>query len=183
MLPFSSKARVLSLIDPLPPTSAGHTRVRPNRGQAASNQDATTCLPKLSKIVVHQSRHFRPLRRLEVLANSRPVSLPDFAASPFGNSRCVVQHGNVSGVACPCQPSPRFFFPSRFSSLFQRFRDVAELRATHCLCLVVIPLGCGPSGCGDEGTRTPDPLLAKQVLYQLSYAPNRNRQPCARTWI
>jgi hypothetical protein len=25
--------------------------------------------------------------------------------------------------------------------------------------------------CGDEGTRTPDPLLAKQVLYQLSYAP------------
>jgi hypothetical protein len=25
--------------------------------------------------------------------------------------------------------------------------------------------------CGDEGTRTPDPLLAKQVLYQLSYIP------------
>jgi hypothetical protein len=24
---------------------------------------------------------------------------------------------------------------------------------------------------GDEGIRTPDPLLAKQVLYQLSYIP------------
>ena len=24
---------------------------------------------------------------------------------------------------------------------------------------------------GDEGTRTPDPLLAKQVLSQLSYTP------------
>ena len=24
---------------------------------------------------------------------------------------------------------------------------------------------------GDEGTRTPDPLLAKQMLYQLSYIP------------
>jgi hypothetical protein len=26
---------------------------------------------------------------------------------------------------------------------------------------------------GDEGARTPDPLLAKQVLYQLSYIPIR----------
>jgi hypothetical protein len=26
-------------------------------------------------------------------------------------------------------------------------------------------------GCGDERTRTADPLLAKQVLYQLSYVP------------
>ena len=29
----------------------------------------------------------------------------------------------------------------------------------------------GPKGGGDEGTRTPDPLLAKEVLSQLSYIP------------
>jgi hypothetical protein len=28
-------------------------------------------------------------------------------------------------------------------------------------------------GDGDEGDRTPDPLLAKQVLSQLSYIPNK----------
>ena len=29
---------------------------------------------------------------------------------------------------------------------------------------------------GDEENRTPDPLLARQVLSQLSYAPSINRQ-------
>ena len=28
-----------------------------------------------------------------------------------------------------------------------------------------------PQGGGDEETRTPDPLLAKEMLYQLSYVP------------
>ncbi len=28
-----------------------------------------------------------------------------------------------------------------------------------------------PEGGGDEETRTPDPLLAKEMLYQLSYVP------------
>ena len=32
----------------------------------------------------------------------------------------------------------------------------------------------GPIGrCGAEETRTPDPLLAKEVLYQLSYGPEK----------
>lgn len=35
-------------------------------------------------------------------------------------------------------------------------------------------------GCGDEETRTPDPLLAKEVLYQLSYIPG-GRGPRARS--
>ena len=30
-----------------------------------------------------------------------------------------------------------------------------------------------PDDIGDEGTRTPDILLAKQALYQLSYIPER----------
>ena len=32
-----------------------------------------------------------------------------------------------------------------------------------------------PAGGGDEETRTPDPLLAKEMLYQLSYVPARWR--------
>ena len=33
-----------------------------------------------------------------------------------------------------------------------------------------VPAGSTESG-GDEETRTPDPLLAKEMLYQLSYVP------------
>src|SRR5262245_12867414 len=33
--------------------------------------------------------------------------------------------------------------------------------------------------CGDEGNRTPDLLLAKQALYQLSYIP----EPCAANHV
>ena len=35
----------------------------------------------------------------------------------------------------------------------------------------------GPSLGGDEGNRTPDPLLAKQVLSQLSYTPMSSGLP------
>lgn len=39
------------------------------------------------------------------------------------------------------------------------------------------------TGCGDREIRTPDPLLAKQMLYQLSYVPVANHFPaCAPTW-
>ena len=37
--------------------------------------------------------------------------------------------------------------------------------------------GCGVSGGGAEGIRTPDPLLAKQVLFRLSYSPVVNLAP------
>jgi hypothetical protein len=37
-----------------------------------------------------------------------------------------------------------------------------------------VPLNCGNEWCGgDDGTRTHDPLLAKQVLFQLSYIPEK----------
>jgi hypothetical protein len=35
---------------------------------------------------------------------------------------------------------------------------------------------------GDEETRTPDPLLAKETLYQLSYVPERRASDGGRFW-
>src|SRR5262249_22394351 len=85
---------------------------------------------------------------------------------------------NVSGVACPCQPSPRIFSSRLLPAIFAGIWD-------HALaCFVMIPFGSRNfTPCGEEGTRTPDLLLAKQALYQLSYSPAVCRQPCARTWI
>jgi hypothetical protein len=37
-------------------------------------------------------------------------------------------------------------------------------------------------GGGDEETRTPDPLLAKEMLYQLSYVPLAGRVNGGRFW-
>ena len=43
--------------------------------------------------------------------------------------------------------------------------------------------GCvGGGGGGDEETRTPDPLLAKETLYQLSYVPERRASDGGRFW-
>jgi hypothetical protein len=197
MLPFSSsKARVLSL-NPLPPASAAALACEQTENKRHRIVDATTCLPKLSKIAVashsrdslEQSRRFRPLcqfRTREVLAISEPVSLPDFAQVLCRTRVASSSEENVSGVACPCQPVPRFFFSSRFRRVFQRRdsgRDFAELRDTH-LVFRGDPVGLRTvTPCGEEGTRTPDLLLAKQALYQLSYSPAVCRQPCARTWI
>ena len=40
----------------------------------------------------------------------------------------------------------------------------------------------GSSGGGDEETRTPDPLLAKEMLYQLSYVPAPGGGNGGRFW-
>ena len=52
------------------------------------------------------------------------------------------------------------------------------------------PFGCGNPGRwsegvdgGDEGTRTPDPLLAKEVLSQLSYIPTSGPNRISRSLI
>src|SRR5436305_14545393 len=41
-------------------------------------------------------------------------------------------------------------------------------------------IGFGVLPGGAKGTRTPDPLLAKQVLFQLSYSPARRRSKGTR---
>ena len=43
-------------------------------------------------------------------------------------------------------------------------------------------LAVGGGGGGDEETRTPDPLLAKEVLYQLSYVPSAPAGDGGRFW-
>ena len=40
----------------------------------------------------------------------------------------------------------------------------------------------GRKGGGDEETRTPDPLLAKEMLYQLSYVPRLPEGSGGRFW-
>jgi hypothetical protein len=60
------------------------------------------------------------------------------------------------------------------------FKSLARFETAHpALFPGVTPSGCDPRPLlpqrlkerGDEGTRTPDILLAKQALYQLSYVP------------
>lgn len=47
-----------------------------------------------------------------------------------------------------------------------------------------LPIAAGGSGGGDEETRTPDPLLAKEMLCQLSYVPvtQESAGSGGRTW-
>ena len=106
------------------PASADRTRVPSDRGQAASNQDATTCLPKLSKIGRNRSGRFRPFRRAPTRDRSRTPHRYLCRITPqvlLGTRVASPSEENVSGVACPCQPVPRFFFSSRFRRVFQRF--------------------------------------------------------------
>jgi hypothetical protein len=63
----------------------------------------------------------------------------------------------------PCQPGSRLFLPSLPSQLRGIGGPLHEPQF----------ISAWPSlRCGEEGTRTPDLLLAKQALYQLSYFPS-----------
>lgn len=118
------------------------------------------------------------------------VKVSPFAVSPCQTWRCVLDIVKFSGVAFPCQPCPQDFFLRGLSRPFFPHNEgllVEKVQGRRC---------------GEEGNRTPDLLLAKQALYQLSYFPasvaSRRlfaahasaRLPCslaawasARTWI
>lgn len=77
----------------------------------------------------------------------------------------------------PVNPARDFFLLVFFAVSFELLWRIFSSRVgTTLLCF-----------CGDEGNRTPDLLLAKQALYQLSYIPDRVPSAvcfaCARTWI
>ncbi len=54
-----------------------------------------------------------------------------------------------------------------------RDRDGASPRLVNYSIALAVPTGRGG---GDEETRTPDPLLAKEMLYRLSYVPTPERR-------
>src|SRR5215469_18732377 len=64
-------------------------------------------------------------------------------------------------MACSMRPKTK----PRTDSLLQTIATVGQFAI----------LGEGVSPGGARGTRTPDPLLAKQVLFQLSYSPKSRR--------
>lgn len=59
---------------------------------------------------------------------------------------------------------------------FERVRGLPDIRFRRQLCLLQTAfLDASETivgGGGDEETRTPDPLLAKEMLFQLSYVPS-----------
>ena len=80
---------------------------------------------------------------------------------------------------CPVNPLPRFFSSRLFAAFSRAFSAASDRVFFSSLAHHVREGDCqtpgsGPSPwCGEEGTRTPDLLLAKQALYQLSYSPDR----------
>ena len=71
-------------------------------------------------------------------------------------------------------------------SLFSRFRGLPDMEfwsmdPAQCRSLVRLIVRAGEDG-GDEETRTPDPLLAKEMLYRLSYVPADPEGDGGRFW-
>jgi hypothetical protein len=90
----------------------------------------------------------RSMRSSTLSQSPLRLCMPIVAASPYLELHCVIGVENLTGDTLCCQPS-RHFFPK----------------------FLVRHFGFPSPWCGEEGTRTPDLLLAKQALYQLSYSP------------
>jgi hypothetical protein len=87
-----------------------------------------------------------------------PVIVQRFAANSCQSCSCVPR-AYIHKARSPGRQQFATFFPTFFVTLFRSFRQ-----PSCCLFL--------PAISGDEGSRTPDILLAKQALYQLSYVPD-----------
>src|SRR5688572_19471841 len=85
---------------------------------------------------------FQATRPTHAFAES--ISLPDFNSQVLCRLEVASRERNVSGVSCPCQPSPRFFLVAGF--------------AGHFACVSWQSRVVDTRQCGDEGNRTPDLL-------------------------
>ena len=61
--------------------------------------------------------------------------------------------------------------PKHFASLVQGVPPPKGVRVLHSMLKMACPSGTDHLQCGAKGTRTPNPLLAKQVRYQLRHGP------------
>jgi hypothetical protein len=128
--------------------------------------------PKLSKINIKEGTWPSWSRSGTAVETGRRILSSLRSSKPF-RGQTLRREMYRSGLAPHRQHSEPKYFRFRSEGLFsQRFRG-QNIRRDHS---------------GDEGDRTPDPLLAKQVLSQLSYVP----VPCdhwavkarsALTWI
>ena len=185
------RSRILSFV--LESHSSITTRPTP-KCLAASRRgtpllDTTSCPPSCQRSLLG----VREYRLSPPLTSTRPARfltgpdrLANFAASLCSTCVCVIDVGYISRPIHPVNPARVFFF-SRFSlaspSAFAG-RLSAGVRAAFRRRLTSGDSGLcgsfagqesrtrGPITSGGEEIRTPDPLLAKQVLYQLSYAPS-----------
>jgi hypothetical protein len=74
----------------------------------------------------------------------------------------------------PVNPHRDFFFLLRSHFTNRSFADLSGHFHDRVAVVFRDPVGLrAVTRCGEEGTRTPDLLLAKQALYQLSYSPDR----------
>ena len=146
----------------------------------------------------HGSR-FRPPTEQSTSQRTLRYSEPAFAssfrrdslASPCQVSRCVSGLGMLRVSSLGVNPSRVFFFSRPSSNLLPRgIGNEVGHTDTQVFKFELVAISRMPT-CGDEGSRTPDPLLAKQVLYQLSYVPRTSARGSpsnrvsysARTWI
>ena len=69
-----------------------------------------------------------------------------------------LQHSQLKNTHLDCQPVQKVFFSSPLRLDFNSLNTNGTTTSDRV-------------DCGEDGTRTRNPLLAKQVLYQLSYIP------------
>ena len=116
--------------------------------------------------------------RTEARGSSDPL-VGDLQAEPGAHGSGVHRGSDTTRRLEDLEPS----FRSALGLLFESVRGLPDLQFRCQVCgqqTAYLVLAASSGVGGDEETRTPDPLLAKEMLFQLSYAPSR--PDGHRTW-